>query len=112
MTRGEVFWFRFRKPDKRRPVLVLTRSSLLSHLSTATIAAITSTVRGVASEVELGPNDGLPRACAVNLHNVFTVQHAELGPYLTTLPPRIMSRVDLALVFALGVGEAKGPAAH
>lgn len=106
MKRGDVHWFSFGKPDKRRPVLVLTRSTLLSHLPTATIAAITSTVRGVASEVELGPREGLPKVCAVNLHNVFTVPNSELGPYLTTLPAEIMARVDLALVFALGVGES------
>jgi len=110
VRRGEVYWYRFRSPDKRSPVVVLTRSELLGHLGTVTIAAVTSTIRGVASEVALGVSDGLPRPCAINLHNVFTVPKAETGPYLATLSPEVLQRLDRALVFALGVGEGPGPA--
>ena len=110
MRRGEVYWYRFRSPDKRRPVVVLTRSDLLGHLGTVTVAAVTSTIRTVASEVALGVSDGLPRPCAVNLHNVFTVPKDEAGPYVATLSPDVMLRVDRALVFALGVGEGPRPA--
>lgn len=111
MKRGEVHWFRFRAPDKRRPVVVLTRSDLLGHLGTVTVAAVTSTVRGVASEVALGVSDGLPRPCAINLHNVFTLPKAETGPYVATLSAEVMLQVDRALVFALGVGDGPGPPA-
>lgn len=83
--------------------MVLTRSDLLGHLGTATVAAVTSTIRGTASEVALGPDEGLPRACAVNLHNVFTVSKREMGPYLAVLPPGAIAALDRALVFALGV---------
>ncbi len=106
MRRGEVYWFRFPLPDKRRPVLVLTRSILTAHLNTVTVAAITSTRRGVASEVALGPEHGLPKPCAANLHNVFTLSKDEIGPFIAALPQEVMARVDRALVFALGVGES------
>lgn len=100
-----MYWHRFGKPDKRRPVLVLTRTSSLGRLSTATVAAISTTRRGAPSEVPLEADEGLPRACAVNLHQVFTLQQADLGPYLATLAPSRMRQVDAALQFALGVGE-------
>lgn len=105
MRRGEVYWHRFARPDKRRPVLVLTRSSLLGHLGTVTVAALTRTVRDVASEVVVGIEYGLPVRCAVNLHNVFTLRRVDLASFLTHLPDDVMARVDQALVFALGVGE-------
>lgn len=105
MRRGEIYWHRFERPDKRRPVLVLTRASLAGHLSTVTVAALTRTIRNVASEVAVGPEHGLPARCAVNLHQVFTLRRPELGPYVTNLPDDAMVNVDRALVFALGVGE-------
>jgi len=105
VKRGEVYWHRFPKPDKRRPVLILTRTVLLPHLGTVTVAAITRTIRDVASEVRLGPGLGLPQPCAANLHNVFTLDKADLGPFVTALPPGVMALVDRALAFALGMGE-------
>ena len=105
MRRGEVYWHRFARPDKRRPVLVLTRTSLLAHLGTVTVAAITRTIRSVASEIMLGTDQGLPAPCAANLHNVFTLRRDDLGAFIAALPPEIMAEVDRALVFALGVGE-------
>jgi mRNA interferase MazF len=85
-------------------VLVLTRSSALPYLSRATVAPITSTIRGVPSEVALGPDDGMKHPCAVNLHNVMTVNQENLGRRLTELGPRRMQEVCAALAFALGCG--------
>ncbi len=109
MRRGDVYWYRCRFPDKKRPVVVLTRSDLLGHLGTATVAAVTSTIRRTASEVVVGPAEGLPRPCAINLHNVFTVPKTEIGPYLAGLSPAVMAELDRALVFALGAGEGRNP---
>ena len=92
-----------------RPVLVLTRSSALSYLSRATVAPITSTIRGVPSEVELGPEDGMKQPCAVNLHNVMTVNQENLGRRLARLSPRRMRQVCAALGFALGCDGEEGP---
>lgn len=102
LERGEVRLYRFSPPNKERPVLVLTRSSAVAYLSRVTVAPITSTVRGVPSEVALGPEDGMKRNCAVNLHNVVTVNQGGLGRRLTQLSPRRMSEICAALAFALG----------
>jgi mRNA interferase MazF len=57
LERGEIRLYRFASPDKERPVVILTRGSAIRYLSRVTVAPITSTVRGVPSEVPLGPDD-------------------------------------------------------
>ena len=73
IARGEIRLYRFAPPDKERPVVVLTRDSAIGYLSAVTVAPITSTIRGVPSEVVLGNEDGMKAPCAVNLHNAVTV---------------------------------------
>jgi mRNA interferase MazF len=102
MKRGEVRWYRFSRPDKQRPVLLLTRDSALEYLGEVTIAPVTSTIRDIPSEVALTTEDGMPRACAVNLDHVQTVSRGKLGAVVTTLAPKRMSEVRSALLFALG----------
>jgi len=102
VRRGEVRWYRFSRPDKERPVVVLTRDSILEYLGEVTIAPITSTVRDIPSEVLLGPADGLPRECAVNLDHVQRVNKGPLGGLIATLPAGRMVEVRAALLFALG----------
>jgi mRNA interferase MazF len=102
MKRGEVRWYRFSRPDKRRPVLLLTRDSALEFLGEVTIAPVTSTIRAIPSEVVLTTEDGMPRDCAVNLDHVQTVSRAKLGGVIAALGARRMSEVRSALLFALG----------
>lgn len=102
MKRGEVRWYRFRAPDKRRPVVILTRDSILDYLGEVTIAPITTTVRDIPSEVVLGPADGMPRACAINLDHVQTVSRDRVGAVIATLPAARMTEIRDALLFALG----------
>lgn len=102
VERGEVRLYRFPKPDKERPVLILTRESAIPYLSRVTVAPITSTMRGVPSEVVLGPEDGLRQPCAANLHNVMTVGQERLGRRLAQLTSERMREVCAALAFALG----------
>jgi mRNA interferase MazF len=102
MKRGEIRWYTFSRPDKRRPVLLLTRDSALEFLGEVTVAPVTSTVRDIPAEVVLTPEDGMPRDCAVNLDHVQTVSRGKLGSIVTTLGPRRMSEVRSALLFALG----------
>jgi len=97
-----VRWYRVARPDKQRPVVILTRDSVLEYLGEATVAPITRTVRGIPSEVVLGPDDGLPEACAVNLDHVQTVARSRLGPLIATLPPPRLTELREALLFALG----------
>jgi mRNA interferase MazF len=101
LERGEVRLYRFTSPDKERPVLILTRRSALGYLGRVTVAPITSTIRGVPSEVALGLEDGMKQPCAVNLHNVVTIAKDGLGRRLAQLGPDRMRQVCAALAFAL-----------
>lgn len=101
MQRGEVRWYRFALPDKRRPVLVLTRDAIIPSLGEVTVAPITTNERGIPSEVALSASDGLPRAGVVNCDHLQTIQKAHLGAVLASLSPGKMSRVSSAVRFAL-----------
>lgn len=102
MNQGDVYWYTFKEPDKRRPVLILTRNSAISFLTSVTIAPITTTVRDIPSEVPLFQADGMPTDCAVNLDNIQTVQNSRLGAFITHLSPHLMRKVRKAIAFALG----------
>src|SRR5207248_6428197 len=101
IARGDVRLYQFAPPDKRRPVLVLTRDSAIAYLSTVTVAPITSTIRGVPSEVVLGEEDGMKSPCAVNLHNVVTISQDRLGRRVSQLNPPRMREICAALRFSL-----------
>jgi mRNA interferase MazF len=85
MKRGEIRWYKFKAPDKKRPVLILTRNSILAYLGEITIAPITSTVRDIPSEVFLYKNEGMPRDCAINLDHIQTVSKGKIGSLITRL---------------------------
>jgi mRNA interferase MazF len=102
IARGEVRLYPFAPPDKTRPVVILTRDSALPYLSSVTIAPITSTVRGVPSEVRLDGDDGMKTPCAVNLHNVITVSQHRLGKRVAQLSSQRMKEICGAIRFALG----------
>ena len=109
MNRGEVRWYTFRAPDKRRPVLILTRSSAVSFLTGITIAPLTTVIREIPTEVLLMPEtDGVPEECVVNLDNLQTIQKAQVGRLITTLSPLRMAEVEAALCFALGMDSRLG----
>ena len=71
--RGEVRWYQFSRPDKKRPVVILTRDSALEFLGEVTVAPITTTIRDIPTEVLLTKADGMLRDCAVNLYHIQTV---------------------------------------
>ena len=102
MRRGEVRWYKFRRPDKKRPVVILTRDSALEFLGEVTVAPITSTIRDIPIEVLLGPKDGMPRDCVVNLDHVQTVSRGKVGALVTTLSGSKLEEIRRALLFALG----------
>ena len=103
IQRGEIRWYRFREPDKKRPVLVLTRRSALEVLGDVTVAPVTTTIRDIPSEVVLSAADGMPRDCAVNFDHVQTVPKARLGSLIATLSTDRLLEVRRALLFALGL---------
>jgi mRNA interferase MazF len=102
IARGDVRLYHFAPPDKKRPVVVLTRDSVVGYLSTVTVAPITSTVRGVPSEVVLSEEDGMKTTCAVNLHHAVTVSQERLGKRVARLSVRRMNEICAALRFSLG----------
>jgi len=105
MRRGDVRWYRFVQPDKRRPVVVLTRDSIIAYLGEVTVAPVTSTIRDIPSEVLLSPLDGMPGDCAINLDHVQTVSKGRVGALITTLSADKMVQIRQALLFALGFGD-------
>jgi mRNA interferase MazF len=103
MKRGEIRWYKFTHPDKKRPVLILTRSSVLEYLGEVTIAPITITVRDIPSEVFLSKADGVPHDCAVNCDHLQTVPKGKIGSLITILSRSKMDDVGQAIRFALDI---------
>ena len=101
MKRGEVRWYKFDPPDKRRPVVILTRDSVIEYLGEITVAPVTSVIRDIPTQVVLSEQDGMPRECAVNCDHVQTVAKGKIGPAITTLPADRMEEVRQAIAFAL-----------
>lgn len=101
MRRGDVCWYTFKAPDKRRPVLILTRDSAIEVLHSVTVAPITSTIRSIPTEVVLTADDGLPDTCAANFDNLQTVAKSQIGDRIAHLTARKMKDVAAAVSFAL-----------
>ncbi len=102
IARGDVRLYQFAPPDKKRPVVVLTRDSAIAYLSTVTVAPITSTIRGVPSEVVLSEEDGMKAPCAVNLHSAVTISQERLGKRVARLGSLRMSEICTAFRFSVG----------
>ena len=102
MIRGDVCYHTFKFPDKRRPVLILTRDILIPELNVATIAPLTTTIRDESTQVLLDESDGVFEVCAVNLTNIQTVPKEKVGGCITHLSDEKMREVFEAIRFALG----------
>ncbi len=100
MNQGDVCPHTFKTPDKRRPVLILTRNSAIPDLTWVTVAPITTTLRDIPTEVWLDENDGMSRECAVNLDNIQTVQKEKLGRPIARLSSSKMNEVRDAIEIA------------
>ena len=104
LARGEVRLCSFPRPDKQRPAVVLTREISIGLLSTVTVAPVTSTMRGVPSEIVLTEADGMKHPCAVNLHNLVTISKVHVGRRVAMLSSERMREICAAIGFALGCG--------
>ena len=102
LERGEVRLAKFDRPDKQRPVVILTRTRVIPYLARVTIAPITSTIRSVPSEVRLSVDDGMKGDCVVTLENIATLDKQRLGRRVTILNDARMDEVCAAVHFALG----------
>lgn len=104
ILRGDIRWFRFASPDKRRPVLVLGRADILPVLSQVPVIPISTQIRGLSWEVPLGPEDGLPSVCVLKPEWIRIVERSYLGPLITQLREERFASVRAALVDVLGLG--------
>jgi mRNA interferase MazF len=105
VRRGELRWYTFRVPDKRRPVLVLTRSEVIESLNEVIVVPVTRTIRGLSTEVVLTQNDGMPVTCALNFDHISLAQRDRLGPAIAELPETRWLEVRTALLAACGFDE-------
>lgn len=104
IERGDLRWYRFRPPDKRRPVLVLGRDDVLGSLSAIPVIPISGQIRSLAWEVILRPeDDGVPEICTLKPEWIATVQRADLGPRIGRFPEHRWSEVAAALLDVLGL---------
>ncbi len=102
LKRGEIWFYTFAAPDKRRPVLILSRQKAIDLLDTVLVAPITSTIRGAPSEVQVGISEGLKHESAVNLDHIHSVHKTQLRQFIGTLGPGKMREVCDALRAATG----------
>ena len=105
MIRGEIRWYKFTIPDKKRPVVLLTRTSALEFLGEVTIAPISTTIRDIPTEVLLTEDDGMPRNCTINLDHMQTVSKSKIGSLITSLSKTKLSEIRQAVIFALGLNK-------
>lgn len=105
LSRGDVWMYEFAAPDKRRPVVILSRQAVIPLLGTVIVAPITSAIHGVPSEVPVGPEQGLKRASAINLDHVQTVDKQRLRQFVAHLGRDVMAEVCRALAVATGCSE-------
>ena len=101
MKRGDVRWYHFKAPDKKRPVVILTRDAILEYLGEVTVAPLTTTIREIPSEVYLTRMNGMMRDCAINCDHIQTVSKNNIGGLITVLSAAKLDEVSEAVSFAL-----------
>ncbi|MGH9947675.1 MAG: type II toxin-antitoxin system PemK/MazF family toxin [Pyrinomonadaceae bacterium] len=102
MKRGDVYWIKFKQPEKRRPALIITRDSAIPLLNRLTVIPITSTLRDTPSTVWLDETDGIPNACLINIDHIQTVSKEKIDAYLTHIEGGKLEEVFDAIKFAFG----------
>ena len=103
MKRGEVWWANLPEPIGKRPVILLSRDEAYSVRNAATLAEVTTRIRGIPVEVLLGPDDGLPKKCVANLDTIVTIRKELLIERITLLQKYKIDQIDDAIKFALGL---------
>ena len=102
LNRGEIWQYTFKAPDKRRPVVILSRQEVIPLLNTVMVTPITSTIHGSPAEVVVGVDEGLKHTSAANLDHVQTVDKARLSRFVGHVPASKMREMCLALARATG----------
>jgi mRNA interferase MazF len=102
ITRGDIRWFQFSAPDKRRPVLVLGRDDIITSLSQIPVIPLSTQVRGLPWEVKLSA-EGLSSVCVLKPEWIKSVERSFLGRRITSFPPHRWSEVRTSLLQVLGL---------
>jgi len=103
MRRGDVYWAMLPAPVGRRPVVLVSRDEAYAIKTRVTVAVVTRTVRGIPTEVRLGPTQGLPKVGVVNTDELVTIPTSMLAERISTLVRAKLDELDMALKFALGL---------
>jgi len=104
VARGDIVWADLGEPAGRRPVCILTRDAAIAVLTSVKCAPITRTIRGIRSEVEVGPDDGLTEVSAIVCDNIVTLPQAQLDPEpVGRLDAVDIATLDRALRYALDI---------
>jgi len=103
MRRGDVFWARFPMPVGRRPVVLVSRDEAYAIRTRITVVVVTRTVRGIPTEVRLGPAQGLPKACVANADELVTIPCSALAEHIGTLGRNKLDEINAALLFSLAI---------
>ena len=103
MKKGEVWYGDFPQPIGRRPVVILSRDEACAVRNSVTIAEVTTKIWGIAVEVPLGPEDGLPKQCVVNLDTIATVSKKYLIERMSLLSTEKIDKIHKAIKFALDI---------
>jgi mRNA interferase MazF len=108
IARGDIRWFRFARPDKRRPVVVLGRPEVMATLSQIVVVPCTTTIRGLPWEVVLDDRDGMAVRCTLRVEWIRAVARLELGARIATFPESRWPEVRQAVVAGLGLADDGG----
>ena len=105
LAQGQVWWADLPAPAGRRPVLILTRSSVANRLNSVIVAPITTTVRNIDSEVALGPEDGLPQPCTASIDNLVALPRNRLASPIATIGAERMPEVFRAIRYVFNMPD-------
>ncbi len=103
MQKGEIWWANLPSPIGKRPVVLLSRDEAYSVRNAVTVAEITSTIRNIPVEVNLGKEDGLPKKSVINLDTIITIRKELLTERITCLASEKIDQVNKAIKFALDI---------
>ena len=103
MKRGEIWWANLPQPAGRRPVLLLSRDEAYPVRDFIILSPLTTHGRGLHTEVNLGPEDGLPGTSVANLDVIITQSKRRLQERITVLSLEKLRAVEEAIHFALGL---------
>lgn len=101
MHKDEVWWANLPSPIGKKPIVLLSRDEAYPVRNAVTVAEVTSTIRNIPVEVNLGTEDGLPKKCVINLDTIITIRKELLIEKITDLTSEKIDEVNKAMKFAL-----------